>query len=650
MKQIKITQMQLLNFKGVRSLEIDFKKDAETIISGKNGSGKTTIFDAFTWLMFGKDSKDRKAFEIKTLDKNGIAIPRIPHEVSATLQVNGEEIKLCRRYKEKWTKRKGQIEEEFTGHEEERLYNEVPCSLKEWNTKIEAICGEQVFKFITSPAYFVSQKTDVQRSMLFRMAGDISDEEIASGNTEFEALLTKLVGKDMEEYKREISAKKRRLKVEIEAIPERIDERKRDTDNIIVDFDACEKELANKKESLAGVEKQLSDIAEAYNQANQKRLADAKILGDLKSKLANREYEVKASVTAEYRKQKEEKDALAYKLGKCQQALESNKKYLKQMEEVIPAHQQKREKLIAEWKQIKALTIQFDENDFKCPTCGRPFEVADIEAKQQEMTERFNADKAEKLAENNRKGMENKQKMESLEKHIAEYKADIAKNEAEIKELQANPLLSAVLENPDCTPAIEADEECKSIRQQISDLEEKLSQTLEAPSNDELKEAKALLNESIADLEKSLSFKQIVKRNAARIADLEESLKTISSELAELEGIEFTMQAFAKARVEFVETRINSMFHLVTFKMYQQQINGGEIETCEAMINGVPYSSLNHAGQINAGLDIINAICEYENIIAPIFIDNCESIITPLPTHGQQIRLYVSDCPLTINC
>lgn len=648
MKQVILKELILLNFKGIRQLTICLENSISEI-AGRNGSGKTTIFDAFTWLLFGKDSKDRKTFEIKTLDEKGVAIPRIPHEVSATLQVDGEEIKLCRRYKEKWTKRKGQIEEEFTGHEEERLYNEVPCSLKEWNAKIEAICGEQVFKFITSPYYFVSQKTDVQRAMLFRMAGDISDYDIANGNEEFEKLLSKLVGKDMEEYKREISAKKRRLKVEIEAIPERIDERKRDTDNIIVDFDACEKELADKKESLAGVEKQLSDIAEAYNQANQKRLADAKVLGDLKSKLANREYEVKASVTAEYRKQKEEKDALAYKLGKCQQSLESNKKYLKQMEEVIPAHQQKREKLIAEWKQIKALTIQFDENDFKCPTCGRPLEVADIEAKQQEMTERFNADKAEKLAENNRKGLENKQKMESLEKHIAEYKADIAKNEAEIKELQANPLLSAVLENPDCTPAIEADEECKSIRQQIAALEEKLSQTLEAPSNDELKEAKALLNKSIADLEKSLSFKQIVKRNAARIADLEESLRTISNELAELEGIEFTMQAFAKARVEAVESRINSMFSLVSFKMFQQQINGGEVETCEAMINGVPYSSLNNAGQINAGLDIINAICRYEGITAPIFIDNCESVLQPLETEGQQIRLYVSDIPLTIN-
>ena len=121
--------------------------------------------------LFGKNSDDRKDFGIKTKDADGNVIENVPHEVSAILLVNGEEITLCRRLVEKWQKKRGSAVAEFTGNTEERLFNDVPCSVKEWSEKIDNICTEQVFKFITNPLYFNQQKPDVQRAMLFRMAG-----------------------------------------------------------------------------------------------------------------------------------------------------------------------------------------------------------------------------------------------------------------------------------------------------------------------------------------------------------------------------------------------------------------------------------------------------------------------------------------------
>lgn len=202
-KRIIITRMDFLNFKGIRDLTVDFDSDL-TSIYADNGLGKTSIFDGFTWVLFGKDSKDRKSFGIKTYDESGKTIPRIPHEVTVTLLVNGEEVTLCRRYNEKWTKKRGSAEEVFDGHEEERLYNGVPCSVKEYNDKIAAICSEDVFKFITNPLHFTKQKAEVQRQMLIQMAGGVSDTEIAQGNADFENLLSKLTGKNLEEYKRDI--------------------------------------------------------------------------------------------------------------------------------------------------------------------------------------------------------------------------------------------------------------------------------------------------------------------------------------------------------------------------------------------------------------------------------------------------------------
>ena len=140
-----------------------------------------------------------------------------------------------------------------------------------------------------------------------------------------------------------------------------------------------------------------------------------------------------------------------------------------------------------------------------------------------------------------------------------------------------------------------------------------------------------------------LAKKETIERNNQRIQELETQLRNQSEELAQLEGIEFTMAAFSKARIEAVESRINGLFSLVRFKMFEQQINGGEVETCEATVNGVPYSDLNNAMKIIAGLDIINAICKYEQITAPCFLDNAEAINHVPKIASQMILLIVTE-------
>ncbi len=222
MKEIILTKLSLTNFKGIRSLEIDFGR--KTDIRGANASGKTTVFDAFRWLLFGKSSDDRKDFGIKTYDEQGNVIPRIPHEVTGVLRINGEEITLRKCLVEKWTKKRGSAEETYSGNLLECYWNDVPTSVTEYNAKISGICDEQLFKLITNPWYFTAQRKDVQRAMLFDLAGNIDEEDIVGGNEDFAALLRNLTGKTLDEYKREIVAKKRRVKDSVESIPARIDE------------------------------------------------------------------------------------------------------------------------------------------------------------------------------------------------------------------------------------------------------------------------------------------------------------------------------------------------------------------------------------------------------------------------------------------
>lgn len=641
MKDVIIKQMKLTNFKGLRDFTIEFS-DSMTSVLGKNGSGKTTIFDAFTWLLFGKDSEDRKSFNIKTLDAQGVAIPRIPHEVSAILIVDGEEINLCRRYNEKWQKKRGSATEEFTGHEEERLYNDVPMSVKEWGEKITSICSEQVFKFITNPLYFSAQKSDVQRSMLFRMAGDISDAEIAAGNAEFTALLASLTGKTMDEYKREIAAKKRRIKAEIDGIPERIDERKRDMPEA-ENWLALDADLQAKKSELEKVEKSITDKSQAYSEASNAKLEISKKEFNLRQKLLNREYEIKQEVQKEYNEQSSKQSELRRQVENAQAELNRVQSEMTRYQSDLNTMQSKRETLIAEWREINARTLQFKEDEFVCPTCKRPLDIDDIERKQNEMTESFNTRKAADLAENNRKGQANKKSMEDTVALIKKCEERIAELSKKIEELKANPLYSATLTAPDATQTIEADAERNNLVDEIAKVKAELDKPVEAPDTTELTEQKKSIMSEIDIIKAKLTKKETIERNNQRIQELETQLRNQSEELAQLEGIEFTMAAFSKARIEAVESRINGLFSLVRFKMFEQQINGGEVETCEATVNGVPYSDLNNAMNINAGLDIINAICKSEGVTAPIFIDNAESVNELLHTQSQMIRLVVTD-------
>ena len=641
--------MHMINFKSFRDVEINFDGKI-TEIKGRNATGKTTVFDAFTWLLFGKNSDDRKDFGLKTVDREGNVIPRLPHEVSAVISVDGEEIMLCRRLVEKWTKKRGSAVEEFTGNTEERIYNDVPCSVKEWSQKIEILCPERVFKFITNPGYFCSQKTDAQRAMLSTMAGSISDKEIAEGNESFQKLLASLTGKTLEEYRKEVSAKKKRIKDEMEDIPGRIDERKRDIPEVM-DWAKLEKELSDCKKELQGVESRMYDVSAAYNARRVERMNLLKRITDLQQKRMRLEISISETVQAEYWKAVEQKRYTGHKIvdlkGKLRRLEQETDACLSELQE----RKDRREKLIAEWKKINAEQIVFNESDFVCPTCGRPFEPEEMERKRQEMQSRFNGNKASRISANTKTGKENSARMKELEQLVRtnNEKADEMKKEISALEESAENTANPVC--PDAKPEFEKNYEWKELSDEIEKLEQNVQNPVDTDCDTTaLRAEKEKIESAISGLQAKLSVRSVIEKNNARIAELENNLQTLAQQLAELEGVEFTIQQFSKAYVEKVEERVNSMFSLVKFRMFEQQINGGEVETCVATVDGVPYPDLNNAMRINAGLDIINCICRHEGITAPIFIDNSESINRIMGTEGQQVRLYVSeDEKLTVN-
>ena len=547
MKKVILKQISFLNFKGFKDFKITFNDDV-TSVFGKNGTGKTTIFDGFAWLLFGKDSQDRKQFNLKTLDENGKVIPKLPHEVSATIENNGETIELCRRLKEKWVKRRGQVDEEFIGNEEERIYNNVPLSVKEWNEKISDICPEDIFKLITNPKHFVSQKTDVQRKMLFKMAGEISDIEIAKGNKDFTSLLESLSGKTMEEYKKEIQAKKKRIKSEIEFIPARIDERKRDLAEIVEpDYDSIEESINQKSEQKKKVEEEMLDAIK-QNDSIRKMYDDFfKESWNLNSRKLQLEKDIEDKLMADYREFIQKKTAIESEISIQKDNVENLTKRKETLDKTLEDMKNYRYQLIEEWKRINDSEITFSENDFICPTCKRPLDVDDIEKKKNEMIENFNLDKARRLEENNRKGQGLRKMMEESIEKIALFDKEIKSAFDEIERLKSLDEYRIGMANPSesglVRKTIESNEEYIQLLGEIAVTENKLNEmsNCKSVSFESQKEEISSLASEINDLMLKLSVRERANAIKERIIELEDYYRKGAQELAELERIEFCM-------------------------------------------------------------------------------------------------------------
>ena len=491
MKSIVIRQLTLLNFKGIRNLTVDFDLN-ETNIFGYNGTGKTTIFDAFTWLLFGKDSKDRKDFNIKTLDANNQPIERIPHEVTACIEVNGEEINLKKCYNEVWTKKRGSAVETFNGHSVECFYNDVPCSVTEYAKKIAELCDEQVFKLITNPLYFTAQKKDYQRTMLFRLAGDVTNDDVLARYPEFTELVAMLSGKTLEELKREVQSKKRKIKDGIDNIPARIDERKRDMPET-QDWGKLEAEIAEQERQLADIDGQIADRSKSYNELTKQKQEIARQLSKVKSDITAREYDLKDKLLAEYNQGKRENENAVQRVA----TLNNERRYktisLQRAEKELADFREDRSKLLDEWNAIKAEVLVIDDDTFYCPTCKRPLDETDIEQKKAQMAADFNANISRKLDNNKKRGMAVKAAIEGAEAEIKALNDAIFNIDNEIAQIKASKAYNTVPAMPDIAPAINADRTIIELRNKAADLQNQLDQEITLPATNDLTERKHII-------------------------------------------------------------------------------------------------------------------------------------------------------------
>ncbi|WP_312922581.1 ATP-binding protein [Empedobacter brevis] len=653
MKNIVLKSLELKNFKSFRHAKFDDFNQKENFIYGKNGAGKSTLFDAFLWLLFGKDANDRKDYEIKPLDENNQATKQVDVEVHATLLINNEEVTLSRIYKEKYRQIRGTESIVYDGNTTNYFFNEVPYSEKEYKSKIAEITGESIFKLITNPSAFESLDWKKKREVLVSIAGEISDEELFNSDAEFKELSLKLNCKTLDEYDTQLKASIKKSKQEKEDTPARIDELKNSKIEDI-DFDKIDSDIQEKETKISDIDSELENASKSVQKIVDSNTKVHQEIQKLNSKKSEINIGLRNQAKQECFVDTSAIDALKSKLKNTQTMLHNSNNYLNSLqknvsnyESSIKALEADKNDLVSKYNLENAKVFDADKYSCTCPNCQTKFVYNDEPEKE------FNSEKNQKLSKIIEQGNSIKSKIEQYKSQIEKVLLDLAIPAEDIKKYQSEidninsqiQTETSTLQTPKneeevYQSLINDDAQLSKLNIEIAKLYSKIKEVKQA-NNSELKEQKQTLQSEIKKLIELKGKSSVNESIDSRIKELTKREKELSQIIASLEKEQFVIERFKKVKTESLEKSVNEKFEYVTFKLFEEQVNGGLNPTCITLVNGVPFGSANTAGRINAGLDIINTLCKVNEINAPVFLDNRESVTDLIPTESQIISLIV---------
>jgi len=652
-KQIKLLSLSLRNFKGIRDLEIDFNGNDASVF-GANEAGKTTVFDAFVWLLFNKDSSNRTDFEIKTMENDKV-IHRLDHEVEAILLVDEKELKLKKVFREKWTKPRGQLDHVFGGHETKYFINEVPSKKKEYDDTIAEIIDEDVFKLLTNPNEFnVNLHWTKRRELLLEIAGDITDEDVIKSHKELEKLLDVLNGRSIEDLKKIIAEKRKEINERIKEIPTRIDEINRNMPDIAG---------INESDTNSRIEQLNVEINEKNEQINS--IKNGSEVNELKKRISDIDLQISNVKNEHTQNEQQELMKLKMRLQEeqsnhhiLQGDVRSQMQRKEYNDQEITNIEQKMNQLREEYKQKQIEFNEWNEREFEhndddcvCPTCQQDLPQEQID----DVIAEFNRGKAKKLEnikkrqeEINKEGVSLKEKVESLNNENESVQAEIDRiteiGKNKVKEIEAlkekikkaEQQVKPIEENEQY---IKLNEEKQSLIEKIKHLETDVSESVFAIDLEieKLQEEQRSLQADLAKIEQANNSKK-------RITELENEERSLAAEFEELEHQLYLTEEFTRHKVEMLTDNINNKFKHARFKLFEEQINGGLKEVCVVIgKNGESYENINNAYKINVSLDIINTLSKHYGVQAPIFVDNAESVTKLIDIDAQVISLVVSE-------
>lgn len=648
--KITIKSIHIENFKGINMLDVNFS--GKTKISGQNAVGKTTIFDAFTWLLFNKNSSGEEKFNVRPLNE-GIRVDNVEIKVSAILDVDGKEVELSKTQKQNWVKKRGTDTAVLQGNVNSFEIDGYPKSEADFKAYVSELAqSEEMFKMLTNPQYFSSLKWKDQRDILMKLVSEVSDVELAQTDAKYAPLLSELEkATSTDDIRAKFSKALNEWKKKQAEIPVRIDEAMKSK----VDIDVAEQELAKTdlETKIADIDAKIKDsdgvMMELGREEMQLQFDMSGIMQTMNRDLTNRRSEIEAELRDLQNEMKRFADTIALK-----------ERRVSENETVISDADSDRKKLGEEYNAEKAKAFDefpylfdesewvFDENSTVCSLCGQKLpedKIEQLKADFESRKRKAKADAEEKLKSEKirfdtkkrtalnrlvaigteRKNLitklrdENAKAKEEIKSLKEQEQEDIAKKEKLCQQLSSIPEIADYSQNEEYV-------KMKARHDEVLEEIEKMNANGEDAAVESLKSEKEELQERLYDVNKIIAKASMNVEIDERISELQTEQKEIGQKVADQEQILYLLEEFIRFKLNKVSESINSHFKTVNFKLFEMQLNGGMKDCCECTVNGVPYSTLNSGHRIVAGLDIIRSLSELYGVSVPIFVDNAESL------------------------
>lgn len=604
----------LSNFRNITET-FDFN-EGKSVFSGPNGCGKTTLFDASTWLHTGKDSAGHADFDLKTI-KDGAKVSKINHSVFNQYKIDGEIFEFGRVFHEKWVKKRGVLEKVKDGNETDYYFGGLDT---ETATKINATAfkgrlldafGSQ-FQNVSDINHLATMPWKTRREILFPMVPSVDQAAIINS---IDGLQDLLIIKDSEG-----KIKSTRTIEQAKAIS---DQRKKKIGSDLLEVNADIK--ANKKIvdsagdlTISQAHSQLEDAEEKVKSAKKK--IDDFNSGDQTGTIEELKKFNIDLLKAQSSFEQEKSDMLNIE-NKRKRRITSINQEIEEHDEDLVTRAQKRIGFIKEWQLIKALSV--DSIDSICQSCGQ--ELPD--KKVQELKANFNNDKAEKLKANVEKGKQNSDEMKSLETSIGKLEEE----KKQLESVEPDPILKQTGSNEVF---------------QLKDKIEKLK------NQEPVKEIPEELTNALSDSNQNLRQAQETKAAIKAVSDAQNQVTKskkkkgfLSSESDKIEKFLSLYETFNQSVADAVEGPLNSMFQNVNFRMFDTLENGNIVPCCDVTDKeNRPYDgALSNGEKIQAGLDIVRTLQKHFNIEAPVWIDNSESVTGEIQLDCQFIELRAAN-------
>lgn len=608
--KIELKKLRIENFMIYGSAEFDFAD--RTNISAKNGKGKSSIANAYMWLLFNCDTElhdnppIRRVIDGKSVDDMDVA-------VTAVLAIDGVETIVKKVQKRTYQK-------DGISYKDDNKYfiNEVPKTLKAYNEYFNI--DMEVFKMCSNINAFISQKPAEMREFLFGAVNDITDKEIAKANANLKELLPLLEKYSTEELSAMNKATKAKGTNDLPFVDGQINEKERD---IVIkrDIDLAEWELLKKD-----LQKQLQENVEQQNSAEKvveeyQKISD-KIVG-LKTKIT----ELQNKANEDLRKQGADIQLqinMNYDLlEKIMLAQKAGEQKINQYKSLIESTTNEKTTLAAKWRTVN--NEVFEEKSIICPTCKQELPVEQIE----NLKATFQQSKADRLSKIEKIGMEKKNYISDIQvtlDKLEQEKQDNLLKKSEIDKLIENLKadLSKIPNNIDISDTAEY----QTIQAEIVANQEQLKKF---DNNSELratlKNTERELQQRLTECESKFAMADTTA-DEKRLSELKEQRLDLEQSKANAEKILSLLDDLDKAKNDALTDSINSNFGLVKWQLFELAKNGNYKNCCIPMVDGksILNTMSNKGNRILGKADICNSIQKISGVICPIWIDDCENL------------------------